>query len=343
MKKAAKLEEQSNPKEEQVNSEISEISSNPLSSSSSSPFIEKKKLDQILPKTCSWKANGHHAYVLGFILNYSLLHEIKFHLNQPPMFWKLVSFRPELERIQLQDFNDTDPNFCRNKFDSFFWTKEMMQETLDFKSFQDTEMSSLESTAIDETSIHFYIRKEIEQFISKNVPSIPLNFLRDGFFTTHTDYKPTFRILYNHFFDPWRENLNSEMIIKALKLVSTPSNNGMKHKNCIESDHIIVSTQTMCPATALVKFLRKLDREGLKNFLNFTTSSPLFGCVGDSLIYIMFNESDHDKLPVTRTCGRLLELTINGSRRFSSIEKSYEFYESQFLSALQSDSSFPMM
>lgn len=338
-KKDVPVQEQSK-EEKQIDSKSEQ---DPSSSKAEKTNKNNNKLEQMLPKLFVSKENSHHAYVLGFLLNYCLLHEIKFHLNQPPMFWKLISFRPELEPFQIQDYNDMEPEYCKTKFETFFWNEKTMEECLDFGSLEDQEMNSFGSIPVNKNTIHLYLRAEMRDFIKRKVPGVASSSLRDGFFTTSLDYRPTYRILYNYFYDPWRENLTGEMIIKSLKLVVTPSLSGMKHANCIQKLHVTASNNSICPASALVRFLHSLDQKGLKKFLNFVTGSPLFGCVGDSYIYVRIHESNQDKYPESRTCGRLLELTSNLSRMFASVEESYEFHQSRLSMALESGPSFPMI
>lgn len=305
---------------------------------------QKRKIDPSVLMNCSWKENSHHTQVLGFLLNYALIHEIKFHLNQPPLFWKLLSFRPELEPIQIQDLYDIEPKFCLNKFELYYLSDKELSEDYAFSDFPESEMSFIGSSfPITQSTVHLYLKSSMQEFIQKKVSLVLLNSLRNGFFTTLIDYKPSYRILYNQFYDPSAQQIDPPMILRVLKIINSPSLEGMKHQTCIYKDHIISSNNSICPISALVKFIWKLDSRNLKKFLYFITGSPLLGCAGDSSIYIIINEKKHDELPTTRTCGRILELCFNSVRKFSSVEESRQFYESKFTIALEASSSFDML
>lgn len=282
-----------------------------------------------------------HISAIGRAFNYMFLQNIEAHVDQPPLFWKLIGFNNEAP--ELQDLVFIDPFLTVQYFDY------ICDETMDLEVILSEEDGfNQKSTGLNIPRIqtfaqkyNFYKEQKVMDPFVHGLHDLVRYFMKDGFNMTKLDFSPSYRFLYSNFYSFSAKDITPERVLSILrveKLESGSMDRFHSRSECIENGHIDLTTNHVCPITNLVKWIGSATNQQLLDLIHFCTAKN--SICKNSLINVCVQLSKNEKLPETHTCAQSLEFWWNDSAMFESPEQSYILFAKNLERALLENKTF---
>jgi hypothetical protein len=280
------------------------------------------------------KITSMQLITLGKVFNYMFLQNIETHIEQPPLFWKLIGFG-DRSNVEIQDMTFFDRKKAIDIFEMIIDDSVNIENVFGDANFHLSDKNLLiPSISGPSEKYHYFMESFLDQLYSQKISKDTIYHLKEGFNMTKTEFQPSYKVIHSHFHNLDHKQLDAMKIVQIMKIESEehPKSDRYHSKHyCVDCLHQDEMNNVQCPISNLMSWLTKATSSQMRQFLFFVTGKNAI-CKGSEII-INIHKSAYEKLPVAHVCSQELDL-FWCEKYYQNFEECYRIFEKALETAI---------